>query len=863
MGALMRAHDWRASPLGDPAHWPDTLKSATATCLASRFPMVIWWGPDLIMLYNDAWQPILGEVKHPAGLGRPGAASWPETWPIVRQQFENALKGVGSWAEDLLLASDRQGFLEECYFTYSHSPLKDARGLVVGVQSTVIETTARVLSERRLRALRALSRATVKAATKARTVDETCQDLVDIVCSDKLDIPFALQYLVDERGESRLVASAGVDPGIFPQSPTPSQPSPFDISCVLRDREPRIIDATTIPSLPGGPWPEPTTQLVALPIIRGAQDGDPIGVLLTGISPRLRLDTPYMDFLRLAAAQLAASLTALRHIEQEQRSLRDKETLIAELEWRAEELRVSREQLAADLEVATRLYDVGARCVRAGHEVDQCLEAILDTAIFITRADKGNIQLFDAGANALVIKAQRGFSQPFLDFFRHVRAGSAACGSALAAAERLVVEDVGESARFAGTEALEVLRAAGVRAVQSTPLVGSTGRVLGMVSTHFSSPKRPSEPELRRLDLLVRQAGDYLERLEAEERQRLLAREVDHRAKNLLAVVQSILNLTQAADAGDFAGKIGGRIMALGRAHTLMADSHWEGGDIARLVAEELSPFSTSNGAVSAQGPPVVLRPSASQSVALVLHELATNAAKYGALSRSSGRLSVTWRVSEQGLDLDWIESGGPTIEAPPVAHGFGTSMLRAGIEQQLGGRVRLEWHRDGLRVGLWLPATQFAGLASRVPPPLPVPVFGDQIGPATTAPVRLEGRRILVVEDESLVAMMIADSLEEIGCSVVGPIARLGEGLALAEESELDAAVLDRNLAGASSDPIARELHARGIPFVIVSGYADLARPREMAAAPYLTKPFQPEALIAILADLIADERVPAPARG
>src|SRR5262249_5631648 len=156
-------------------------------------------------------------------------------------------------------------------------------------------------------------------------------------------------------------------------------------------------------------------------------------------------------------------------------------------------------------------YDVGARCVRAGHEIDQCLEAILDTAIFITRADKGNIQLFDAGANSLVIKAQRGFSQPFLDFFRHVRAGSAACGSALHAAERLVVEDAARSAVFAGTEAREVLRAAGVRAVQSTPLVGSTGRVLGMVSTHFGTQRRPSDAELRRLDLLVRQAGDYLE----------------------------------------------------------------------------------------------------------------------------------------------------------------------------------------------------------------------------------------------------------------------------------------------------------------------------------------------------------------
>src|SRR5436190_835894 len=119
MGALMRAYDWSRTSLGDPAEWPGVLKTAVATCLSSRFPMVIWWGPRLLMLYNDAWQPILGETKHPAGLGRPGAESWPETWPVVGAQFENALRGVASWSADLLLASDRRGFLEESYFTYS------------------------------------------------------------------------------------------------------------------------------------------------------------------------------------------------------------------------------------------------------------------------------------------------------------------------------------------------------------------------------------------------------------------------------------------------------------------------------------------------------------------------------------------------------------------------------------------------------------------------------------------------------------------------------------------------------------------------------------------------------------------------
>src|SRR5499427_11046923 len=188
MGALMRAHDWPTSLLGDPSTWPELLKSAVSTCLATHFPMVVWWGPDLVMLYNDAWQPILGETKHPGGLGRPAAEVWPETWPIVREQFENALNGNASWSENLLLASDRHGFLEECYFTYSHSPLKDAEGKVVGVQTAVIETTDRVLTERRTGVLRAFSKATLEAAFQGKSVEQTCQALLDLLCKANPDV---------------------------------------------------------------------------------------------------------------------------------------------------------------------------------------------------------------------------------------------------------------------------------------------------------------------------------------------------------------------------------------------------------------------------------------------------------------------------------------------------------------------------------------------------------------------------------------------------------------------------------------------------------------------------------------------------
>jgi PAS domain S-box-containing protein len=188
---------------------------------------------------------------------------------------------------------------------------------------------------------------------------------------------------------------------------------------------------------------------------------------------------------------------------------------------RAEEaLRASRERLAADLQAITRLYEVGNRCVRAGNGFHQCLEMILDAAVSITGADKGNIQLFDHGSGALVIAAQRGFEEQFLNFFARVRDGSSACGAAMLSAQSVLVEDVTRSELFAGQASLDALLDAGVRAVLSTPLLSSDGSLLGMISTHFSRPTRLDERELRLMDLLARQAADYLERKLAEEKLR-------------------------------------------------------------------------------------------------------------------------------------------------------------------------------------------------------------------------------------------------------------------------------------------------------------------------------------------------------
>lgn len=323
MGALMRTYDWSRTPLGDPADWPDALKAAVATCLSSRFPMVIWWGPQLLMLYNDAWQPILGETKHPAGLGRPGAESWQETWPVVGAQFENALQGVASWSEDLLLASDRHGFLEESYFTYTHGPLRDTSGDVVGVLSVVSETTARVLNERRLGTLASLSNATIEATRKFASMGDTCRLLVNTLHQGSPDIPFAVQYLLDSAQYAELVAVAGIDAALLPQRIESTDQDAWGIAEVLRRRSRATGKWLASERLPGGVWPEPTRELLALPLFRSSNEADLCGVLLVGVNPRLRLDAPYLEFLGLVAAQFGSAISAVQSVQRERAARAD------------------------------------------------------------------------------------------------------------------------------------------------------------------------------------------------------------------------------------------------------------------------------------------------------------------------------------------------------------------------------------------------------------------------------------------------------------------------------------------------------------------------------------------------------------
>jgi hypothetical protein len=253
MGAQLRAFDWSRSELGRPESWPTSLRTIVGMVLGSRFPMLIWWGPNLIQIYNDGYRAILGD-KHPRSVAAPGHQVWSEIWHIVGPMAEGILAGgPPTWNEHLLLPIQRKGFLEEAYFTFSYSPIPDDRGSVGGVLVTVQETTEEVQGARQLRTLRDLG----AVGNGTGSPREACREAACVLEANPADVPFALLYLAETDGRAAtLAATAGVPRGSDAAVETialdGSGAWPLAASAQARARL-DVTDARLLGSLPGGP----------------------------------------------------------------------------------------------------------------------------------------------------------------------------------------------------------------------------------------------------------------------------------------------------------------------------------------------------------------------------------------------------------------------------------------------------------------------------------------------------------------------------------------------------------------------------------------------------------------------------------
>ncbi len=293
-GDVARSVSWAETELGPVERWPASLRTTVATIFHSRHPMFLWWGPNLVQFYNDAYLPSFGIGKHPFAMGQCGRDCWPEVWPIIGPQIDDVMKrGVPSWNEDQLVPIHRNGRIEEVYWTYGYSPVFDDEGRIGGTLVVCTETTSRVIAERRLGLLRSLGDALLSTREPSGTLRLAANELA----SDEADVPFAilaapgvpaLTVGIDDEAAARVEASV-----------------PKDV------RSPRTVTLTA--AVPSTPWPEPVTTVYVLPI-----EGS--GHVLFGVSPRLPLDDEYERFLGQIAQQIASTRARVR-LESERRNL--------------------------------------------------------------------------------------------------------------------------------------------------------------------------------------------------------------------------------------------------------------------------------------------------------------------------------------------------------------------------------------------------------------------------------------------------------------------------------------------------------------------------------------------------------------
>jgi two-component sensor histidine kinase len=338
---------------------------------------------------------------------------------------------------------------------------------------------------------------------------------------------------------------------------------------------------------------------------------------------------------------------------------------------------------------------------------------------------------------------------------------------------------------------------------------------------------------------------DITERKRNEERQRLLMAELDHRVKNILSNVSAISRLSsqRAQTVAGFVEALDGRIQAISRAHGLLRRSAWTGASLAELASESLSPF-RSSGNIEISGAPVRIVPELAQSMALIFHELATNAVKHGALSKPQGRVKVCWmRPSPGQLRLAWHETGGPRPTSP-TRNGFGLTVLQTAASD-LGAVTNCHFGDEGFVYALQGP---FEILASEA---VVVPFDRTQI--ACVDARKAPGTRVLIVEDEGLIALQLQQDVERAGHQVVGPARSLRHGLMLAAQEHIDAALLDVRLGQETSAAIAEQLLARSIPFAFTTGYADsVMLPDHLRNIPKLSKPYVGGEIVKMLNSLI-----------
>lgn len=622
MAQRIRAHDWAATPLRAPQAWPQSLRSALSICLNSSFPTAIYWGPELRLLYNDAWAFIPGP-RHPDALGKRADEVWPDIWHVIEPQFQSVFAtGRGFATRQEMLPMQRHGMPEETYWDYSFTPIAGEGGEVAGIFNQGQDITARVLIERRSRLMLAFS-------DQLRTLDTPGEVLAS-----------GLELAGSHLGVERL---------FYGNAPPESE--------AIR------IEAC---------WSDKALAPIA------------------GCIPFSTFGEDAQEALRRGESFAVADVESDDRIRTA--SVRDH---LAEMETRA-----------LLLAPVTR----NGTCVAALVAQQHTPRLWTSHDHYLLRSIAGRLwhELSRARSNMALRESERRHRLIFeqardiiftADLDQRISACNPAAADAIGLpANQIIGRSIGEfipAEEFHKTTAM----------LQQKLSEGGMTRYEVSVCTTGGRVRQWDINSALTIDLdgnpigLHAVARDVTEQRAFDEQQQLLINELNHRVKNTLALVQGLAlqSFKQGRTIKEGQEVFQARLGMLAAGHDLLTKEKWEGATVAALVADATAAYADPPGRVLAHGDAVVLTPQAAISLGMALHELGTNAAKYGALSRPEGRVTINWALGQnRSFSFWWQEAGGPAVQ-PPTRQGFGLRMIERALANDLNGDVSIDFPNDGL----------------------------------------------------------------------------------------------------------------------------------------------------------------------
>ena len=586
---LIKSLDWSSTSLGPISEWPRSLRTAVDIVVASPVPLVMLWGPNGVMIYNDAYSKFAGG-RHPKLLGSPVLEGWPEVAEFNRRVMEVGLAGGTLSFKDQHLVLNRHGVPEDVWMNLDYSPIPDDSGAPGGVLAVVVETTQRVLAENSQQ----------ESESRFRTLADNIAQLA---------------WMADGTGSIFWYNKRWFD-----------------------------YTGTTLEEMKGWGWRAVHHPAHVDRVVEKITECFRTGEVWEDTFPLRAQDGSYRWFLSRAMP------------------IRDENGQITR--W-----------LGTNTDITDQLADSQANTWLATI-VNNSADAIFSLALdgTILSWNPGAERLLGYSAEEVVGKSERIIfpetaDDEFRDKYEHLRLGQSVLKDTVRRRKDGTLVDV---------------------AINAAPMEGPDGRIFGVSAV----------------------MRDITERKLSEDRLRLVMRELSHRTKNLLAVIVSMVRQTarNSSDIDSFQQRLSQRLQALSASHDLLVAEDWAGASLEALVQSVLRPFVEEPGvAVKVDGPNVFLNATAVQNIALALHELATNAAKYGALSRPTGQVSVSWSyVADDGgeprLRLVWQERGGPLVDAP-TAKGFGHVVIERVAAQALNGEVTYTFAPEGVEWSILIPA--------------------------------------------------------------------------------------------------------------------------------------------------------------